>query len=95
MKMIFGAVALCLFASGAHAKDVALILNDQEQASLRQVLDIATRADGLQIAPLTVYLLRKLEAAGVVTNVKPKDDAKPDEPKKESSPSDDVGETHP
>jgi hypothetical protein len=45
------------------AKEVTVTFNDDELAALRNVLDIATHAQGMQIAPFTVYLQNKLNAA--------------------------------
>lgn len=68
-----------LFVTAASAKDVALILNEQQQQQLRGVLDLATKAYGLQVAPTTVELMNALAKAPVVTEHK--DEEKPkDEP---------------
>jgi competence protein ComGC len=53
------------------AKDVALILNDQNRAALAQVLDLATKAYGLQVASVTVQLKTLLDAAPEVTQQTP------------------------
>lgn len=63
-------ISLLFLSAPACAADKALMLNDQEQAALRHVLDVATKAQGIEIAPMTVYLLNKLNAAGVVTESK-------------------------
>jgi hypothetical protein len=76
---VIACVAMLVMSAPARSADKALILNDQEQAALRNVLDIATKAEGLKIAPATVYLMNKLDAAGVVTERK---DPTP-EPKKD------------
>jgi hypothetical protein len=68
--MRFIIILALLYPFTAQAKDVALMLNDQEQAALRQILDVATKAGGMQIAPNTVYLLNKLNTAPVVTDHK-------------------------
>ena len=60
----------------AIAADRALILSDDEQAAFRQVLDVATKAQGLQIAQTTLFLLNKLNSAPVVTSA-----PKPEDPK--------------
>jgi hypothetical protein len=50
-----------LLVSTAYAKDINLPLNDQEQAALRQILDIATKAGGLEIAPATIHFAEKIK----------------------------------
>lgn len=62
---------LATFGSAASAKDVALILNDQQRASLVQILDLATKAYGLQVAPATVQLKGLVDAAPEVTQQSP------------------------
>jgi hypothetical protein len=54
---------LIALSTAAQAKDVMIILNDQEQAAYKRVLDSATKAEGVQIAPITVYLMNKLNQA--------------------------------
>lgn len=77
---ILALTGLLALTATAHATDRALILNDDEQAALRQILDAATRAQGIQIAPVTVYLLNKLNSAPAV--VEHKDE--PPKPKEQS-----------
>lgn len=63
----------------ARAKDVALILNDQEQTMLYQALDGTVRAQGLNAAPSMLHLLDRLRSAPIVTDTKidaPKGDDK-------------------
>lgn len=67
MRIFLVLLALTLPAS---AKDVMLVLNDQEQAALRHILDSATKSEGLQVAQATVYLLNKLNTAPEVTERK-------------------------
>ena len=65
------ALALLLALTGAaDAADKALILNDQEQRDLVALLDAATKAQGLAMAPQALRLYYKLQAAGVVTEQK-------------------------
>jgi hypothetical protein len=72
----------------AHAADKALLLNDNEQAIFRQILDAATKAGGIQAAPYTVYFLNKLDAAPAV--VPHKDEPAPaPPPHKDEPPADD------
>jgi len=59
-------VLVLLVAEPAGAKDVALILNDQDQATLAQLLDGALRTQGLGAAS-AVYFWQKLKAAPAVT----------------------------
>lgn len=63
------------------AKDVALILNDQERQVLVQILDEATKAKGLLIARQSVYMLNKLDSAAEVVPHNDKTD-KPEETQK-------------
>lgn len=59
-------IALAVVLAGTvlvQAKDITLTLNENEVSAFKQVLDVATRAQGMQIAPLAVYLTNKLNAA--------------------------------
>lgn len=74
--MIRLALAVLVLAPPAQvfAADRALILSDDEQAAFRRVLDVATKAQGLQVAQTTLYFLNKLNSAPVVTSApKPED----------------------
>lgn len=51
-------IALC---APATAKDINLPLNDREQAVLREILDVATKAGGLSVAQATVHFATKLQ----------------------------------
>jgi len=62
---------LALISTPAGAVDHALILNDDEKKALVEILDIAVKSRGLEVAPNAVYLLNKLKAAPVVTEQKP------------------------
>ena len=84
MRLLLICVCSLVLPQIAAAKNVALILNDDEQAALRVVLDDATKAQGLQIAPTTVYLLNKLNSAGTI--VEHKDDPPKDDPPKDKGP---------
>lgn len=66
-------VLLALFASPASAADYAIILTEQERAAMVEMLDIATRAQGLMITRKTIPLWEKLINAPVVTDQKPAD----------------------
>jgi hypothetical protein len=57
------------------AADVTVTLNDEEQNVLRQLLDMATKAGGLQVAPAALHFARKLEAAQAAPKPAPKADA--------------------
>lgn len=70
-------LVLMALSTAAQAKDLMIIFNDQEQAALRKVLDSATKSEGMNIAPITVYMLNKLNSAMEV--VEHKDN--PDQPK--------------
>lgn len=67
MRVFF---ALMMLVTQAQAADKALVLDDNDQIILRQVLDRATKALGMEIAPSTVHLLNKLNAAPIVTGRK-------------------------
>ena len=80
--MKYLALAFALLApSLAQAKDVALILNDNEVTALKQMLDAATKAQGLAVAGTAVYLLDKINKAPTVTDKKdvPAEEHKPAE----------------
>ena len=47
----------------ANAADKALMLSDAEQAALIQILDVATKAQGIGIAQNTTYFLNKIKSA--------------------------------
>ena len=68
---------LILMTSPAQAADHALILNDEEIKVLRQMLDVATKAQGLAVAKFAVYFDDKLANAPAVKEHK---DDKPAEP---------------
>jgi len=70
MKFVIALVVVAASTGSASAKDVMLVLNDQEQAALRRVLDSATKSEGMQLAPITVYLLNKLNSAAEVVERK-------------------------
>lgn len=86
---VFVAVLFFVFATGAQAKDVALILNDQDQAMLLQLFDGALKADGLKAAN-AVYFWQKLKAAPSIEEHKDtpekQDEQAPAEPPKEGGP---------
>lgn len=71
---------LVALSTAAEGKDLMIILNDQEQAALRRVLDSATKSEGIQIAPITVYLLDKLNKAMEVVEHKETEPDKKQEP---------------
>ena len=56
----------CLFSTTAHAADRALVLTDEEQSALVNVLDAATKAQGLSVAQTTLYFLNKIRSAPTV-----------------------------
>jgi hypothetical protein len=62
MKRVALIVAAGVLASPAAARDVTLTFNDEEQKALIQVLDAATRANGIEQAKVTLYFLNKLQA---------------------------------
>ena len=76
MIRLFLTALVLAFPAQAHAADKALILSDDEQTALRRVLDVATKAEGLQIAQTTLFLLNKLNSAPVVTS-----EPRPEDPK--------------
>ena len=60
MRMRILAVGM-LLASAAQAKDINLPLTEQEQAALREILDMATKAGGLSIARATIHFDEKIK----------------------------------
>lgn len=86
MKRLLVASAILCLARACEAKPVILTLDDQEQAQLMQILDAATRAGGLQIAPATVHFLDRLRAAPVLTGEHPSEPPKTAAPKKDAAP---------
>ena len=83
--MIRIALTALIFAlpAQAFAADRALMLTDDEQAALRHILDVATKAEGLGIAQNTVYFLNKLNTAPTVV---PQVDVPAPKPKAEEPP---------
>lgn len=80
--ILAAAIALAL-ASPATAKDVNLLLTDQEQRGLAEVLDQAVRSGGLQAAPNAIYFFNKLKTAVDSSNAAPPPapvEVKPDVP---------------
>jgi hypothetical protein len=67
----------------AHAADKAVMLTDDEQSALVQILDAATKAQGISIATNTVYFLNKIKSAPTVV---PHVDAPAPKPKAEEPP---------
>lgn len=68
---------LCLVCVPSAKADIALVLTDQEKQALIEILDIAVKAQGIQIAPNAAYIFNKLKNAPVITEQKPPtDDAK-------------------
>lgn len=66
MRWLILFVSFAASVPAASAKDVMIILNDDDQQAFRTVLDQATRYGGIQSAPLTLYLLNKLNGAMTV-----------------------------
>lgn len=64
-------ILVALLASPAHAEDYALVISDKEKKALLEILDIAAKARGIEIAQNVVYFLNKIQAAPVVTEQKP------------------------
>jgi len=60
MKQIL-VLAAVLLAAPAGARDIILPLNDQEQASLRQLLDHAVKNGGLSVAPAATHFSEKMQ----------------------------------
>lgn len=74
MKIALAIAALCYFVAfmfSADAAEKVLVFNDQEQAYLARVLDLATKAGDTKDARITVYFLNKLESAPVKTDPPP------------------------
>ena len=79
-KLIFSLIFIAASMPAAQAKDVALILNDQEQQMMLQAIDATVRAQGVQAASSMLHLLQKLQTAPAVTETAPD---KPAEQKKD------------
>lgn len=62
-SIALAAVSAAFFSPIASAKDFAVVLNEQERAQLVHALDVATRADGLNIAESTAALFNKIKLA--------------------------------
>lgn len=83
MKTLIAAALLIGGTASALAADKALILNDGEQVALKQIFDAAIRNSGLsQISRNAFVLGDKLDAAGVITEVKPQKDTPNETPPK-------------
>lgn len=60
--MRLACVALFLaLASSANAKDIVLPLNEREQVVLRELLNIAVKAGGLEVASTAIYFTTKMQ----------------------------------
>lgn len=59
--MIRAMIVLLFLATAAHSKDINLPLTDQEQTALLRVLDIATKAGGLEVAETTIHFAKKIQ----------------------------------
>lgn len=82
MRTVSFVFAFVLLAHSAQAKDVALILNAQEQAALVQAIDATVRAHGIQAAQNMLHLWERLKTAPEVTGQK----TDTPEPKKDATP---------
>jgi hypothetical protein len=68
-----GIMLAAFFAAHARAADKVLILNDQEQAALRVILDSAVHAQGLTAISRNAFVLSdKLDAAPAPPQEPPK-----------------------
>jgi hypothetical protein len=90
VRLIGWALVVALSVSRAMAADKALMLNDNEQAALRHILDVATKAEGIAIAPVAVYFINKLDSAPAV--VERKDESKKVPKNDDKEPHQDGGE---
>lgn len=72
--LLLGAAAAFAIATTAQAKDITVTYNDNEQAALVQVFDIALKAQGMSVAQNVMALYQKLLAAA---NPPKAEDAKP------------------
>jgi len=59
-------IAFTLIVSQANAAERALILTDEELTGLRQLLDLAVKQSGMQVAPFAVYINNKINSASIV-----------------------------
>lgn len=78
MRFVLMLTALLFVAGSASAKDIALPLNEREQAVLRNLLDIAVKTGGLDAAPAALHFVNKMQALQqeqppVVETPKPKE----------------------
>lgn len=72
---------LCgLLGSYAHAAEITVKLNDQEQAALAQLLDLAVRQGGVKVAGATDYFVKKFSSPAPAAPAAPAA-AKPEEKK--------------
>lgn len=53
----------CFWGLPVFAKDVTVTLNDEEQRVIIQLLDMATKAGGLQVAKAATHFADKITAA--------------------------------
>lgn len=72
MRSLLVAGLLSIFACAAHAADKALILNDQEQAAYREVMEQTIRAYGLlsQVGRNASFFAGLIDQAGTITERK-------------------------
>lgn len=75
------AAALLLFTLPASAADKALVLNDGQQAALKQTLDAAIRANGLSTTSRNALILSDMLDAAPVVTARTDDKPKEDKPK--------------
>lgn len=68
---------MAIVATSAAAKDITVTLNDEEQRVLLQILDAATKAQGLQVAQATVFFVKKLDDAAKAADAVPLPPPKP------------------
>ena len=70
------ALALLLLTSPALAKDITVTMDEQAWAANIQLLDAATKAQGLAVAQAALFIKDKIEAAAKAAAEPKKEDPK-------------------
>lgn len=63
MTRVLAVILAGLLVTPAFARDITVILNDQQQASLMQLLDLGVKQGGLAVATNAAILLQILQQA--------------------------------
>lgn len=70
------AFALLLLTSPALAKDITVTMDEQAWAANLQLLDVATKAQGLAVADAALFIKKKIEEAAKAAAEPKKEDGK-------------------